>query len=122
MLQGVEGGTARARRLRQELSLPEVLLWVALKPRPAGLKFRKQHPAGPFTADFYCHDARLIIAVDGEAHNRGDCPRRDTARDHWFALRELAMLGIPAAEVLRDGDAVGSAIVEVASSRLRDQE
>ena len=118
MLQGNEGGTQRARRLRQEISLPEVLLWVALKARPAGLKFRKQHPAGPFIADFYCHEARLVIEIDGEAHGCGDRPVRDAARDRWFAERGLAVLRIPAVEVMRDCDAVVRGIVAAAIPRM----
>ena len=51
----------RAKRLRREMSLPEVLLWKALKQRPAGLKFRKQHPIGRLVADCYCDAAKLVV-------------------------------------------------------------
>ena len=112
------GSVARARKLRHEMSLPEVLLWQALRQRPEGLKFRKQHPSGAFTLDFYCSDARLVIEVDGEAHNRGDRPIRDVARDRWFAGYGLDTLRIPAADVLRDLDAVLAGIVATARSRL----
>ncbi len=37
--------------------------------RLAGLKFRRQHPIGPFVADFCCPDRRVIIELDGEIHN-----------------------------------------------------
>jgi very-short-patch-repair endonuclease len=50
-----------ARDLRRRMSLPEVLLWRELKKRPNGLKFRRQHPTGPYVLDFYCGDARLAI-------------------------------------------------------------
>ncbi|AJP73184.1 endonuclease domain-containing protein [Sphingomonas hengshuiensis] len=122
MLQGVAGSTQRARTMRRELSLPEVLLWRALKPRPGGFKFRKQHPAGPFFADFYCHECRLIIEVDGEAHGFGDRPERDLARDRWFADRSLDVLRVPAREILRDCDAVVRGIVARAALRREDQE
>ena len=106
MLQGPEKTIRRARRLRKEMSLPEVLLWRALRLRPAGLKFRKQHPSGPYVADFFCHEARLIVEIDGEAHARGNRPARDAARDAWFAERRFNVLRIPAREVLDDVDAV----------------
>ncbi len=48
------------------MSLPEVLLWQVLRTRPSDLKFRRQHPSGAYVADFYCHEARLVIEVDGE--------------------------------------------------------
>jgi very-short-patch-repair endonuclease len=58
----VEGGVRarnktfkRARELRREMSLPEVVLWQALrKGRLADLRFRRQHPIGPYILDFYC--------------------------------------------------------------------
>ena len=52
------------------MSLPEVLLWQELRRRPGGLKFRRQVPMAPYTADFTCLSARLIIEVDGESKYR----------------------------------------------------
>ncbi len=114
----VVGGVTRARKLRKAMSLPEVLLWQALRTRPDGLKFRKQHPSGACTLDFYCGDARLAIEVDGEVHSRGDRPDRDVARDAWFERHGIATLRIPASEVLQDLDAVVRQIVETARVRL----
>jgi very-short-patch-repair endonuclease len=96
------------------MSLPEVLLWRELRQRPAGLKFRKQHSSGPYTADFFCHEARLVVEVDGEAHDRGDRPQRDAARDAWFAERGFNVLRLPAVEVLSDLEAVVLGIIEAA--------
>ena len=70
-----------ARRLRSEMSLPEVLLWRELRKRPGGFKFRRQYPEGRYVLDFACLEARLGIEVDGEAHDRGDRPRRDEVRN-----------------------------------------
>ena len=104
----------RAKQLRREMSLPEVLLWRHLRQRPAGLKFRRQHPAGPYELDFYCDSVCLAIEVDGEAHNRGDRPARDARRDAWLADRNVRTLRIPATDVLRDMDSVMRHIVDVA--------
>jgi very-short-patch-repair endonuclease len=116
MLQGPASTIARARKLRREMSLTEVLLWQVLRQRPEGLKFRKQHPSGPYSADFLCHAARLVVEVDGEAHDRGNRPERDAARDRWFKERRFDVLWIPAAEVLRDLEAVVRGIVARAQS------
>src|SRR3546814_11675317 len=70
-----------ARKLRRELSLPEILIWQRVKSAQTGLKFRKQHPIGPYVADFYCSRAHLVVEVDGEAHERGDRHGRDERRD-----------------------------------------
>jgi very-short-patch-repair endonuclease len=50
------------------MSLPEVLLWQALRERHGGLKFRRQFPIGPITTDFACLERRLTVEVDGEQH------------------------------------------------------
>ena len=121
MLQGSAETAQLAKRLRGEMSLPEVALWTALQARPGGLKFRKQHPSGPYVADFYCHAARLVVEVDGAAHGYGDRPTRDAARDQWFERRGLDVMRIPASAVLRDCDAVGRGIVARAAQRLDDE-
>jgi len=96
------GGTQSARRLRRTMTLPEILVWQALRKRPAGLKFRRQHPSGPYILDFFCSDARLAIEIDGESHGRGDRPVRDTLRDRWFSQAGIATLRITARDVLDD--------------------
>lgn len=111
MLAGDTRTVARARTLRAQMTLPEVALWQALRQRPAGHKFRRQHPSGPYVADFYCHDLRLIIEVDGEAHDMGDRPERDARRDAHFADRGLNVLRFPAKVVLADIEAVVATIV-----------
>lgn len=111
MLQGSAGVAARARTLRQDMSVPEVALWTALRQRPGGLKFRRQHPSGPYVADFYCHAARLIVEVDGEAHGCGDRPQRDLRRDAWFAQRGFDVMRVRAADVLGNLDGVVRGVI-----------
>ncbi len=93
---------AKARALRRAMSPPEARLWQALRGRPEGLKFRRQHPVGPFVLDFYCPKAKLGIEVDGEVHGMGGNPERDQARDAWFEERGFRMLRIPAADLFGD--------------------
>lgn len=108
----------RARQLRREMSLPEVLLWQALRARLGGLKFRRQHPSGPYVLDFFCNDARLVIEVDGEAHDRGLRPALDHRRDAWFARAGIVTIRVAARDVLGDLDAVVRGIVAAARERL----
>ena len=72
------------------MSLPEVLLWQRLSKRPAGLKFRRQQVAGAYVGDFYCHEAELLIEIDGEAHNRGNAPVWECERDAEIATQGCA--------------------------------
>jgi very-short-patch-repair endonuclease len=105
----------RARHLRKEMTLPEVILWAELRKRPADLKFRRQHPAGQYVLDFYCASARLAIEVDGEAHSRGDRPAKDQARDTWCEREGVRVLRLPARFILKDVAAAISYIVAHAS-------
>jgi very-short-patch-repair endonuclease len=113
----LQGDVPQARRLRREMSLPEVLLWQQLQQRPGGYKFRKKHPAGRLTVDFDCHQSRLIIEVDGEAHNRGDRPERDAKRDLDFASKGIVVRRVAATDVLRNMEGVLLFIVAEAQQR-----
>jgi very-short-patch-repair endonuclease len=60
----------RAKELRQEMTDAEQLLWERLRNRQLdGLKFRRQHPLGPFITDFYCAEKRLVVEIDGGVHD-----------------------------------------------------
>jgi very-short-patch-repair endonuclease len=100
-----------ARRLRSDMSLPEVLLWRQLRARPGGFKFRRQHPVGAFIADFYCDAADVIIEVDGIAHDMGDGPTHDAKRDAWLSRAGKRVVRIAARDVLVDPVAVVNSIV-----------
>ena len=112
------GSVARARKLRRTMTLPEVLLWNQLRGQPRGVKFRRQHPSSELGLDFYCSDARLVIEVDGIAHDMGDRPERDKKRDAFLRAHDLETLRIPASEVLKDAAAAAESIVQLALSRL----
>ena len=95
-------GIGIAKDLRRKMTLPEVLLWRELRLRPGGLKFRRQHPAGKYTLDFYCHEARLCVEVDGVAHDMGNNPHRDIERDAWLNHQGVTVLRLPASLILSD--------------------
>ncbi len=102
------------------MSLPEVLLWRELRCKPLGLKFRKQFPILGFVTDFACTEVRLLIEVDGIAHDMGDRPERDEKRNALLMHKGWQVVRIPAVDVLQDVEACAGAIVALAKSlRLR---
>ncbi len=107
----------RARRLRKEMSLPAVLLWIELQKRPGGFKFRREFPSHPYTLDFACLSARVGIEIDGFAHDCGDQPARDTERDRVLAERGFRMVRIPATEVLKHMEGCVLGIVAACEER-----
>ena len=91
--------TEFARRLRQEPSRAEHLLWQSLRGgRLDGVKFKQQVPIGAYVEDFSCASARLIVEVDGPAHAKK--ASRDTERDRWFDERGYEVLRFSDEEVL----------------------
>lgn len=81
----------RARQLRKSQTPPEAKLWTCLRGRRLnGAKFRRQHNIGQFIADFYCHQAQLVIELDGPIHNQ--LKARDTERDAWMRANGLNVL------------------------------
>ncbi len=113
------GGIERARELRSNMSLPEVLLWQLLRRRSVhGLLFRRQKPLGPFVADFYCHEAMLVVEVDGKQHEFQ--VEHDRARDRWLKDNECGVLRVAAAEVLKDPAAVAEWVVRAARERIAE--
>ena len=100
-----------ARQQRRNMSPAEVRLWVRLRRSPCGIGFRRQHPIGPYSADFYCPAAKLVIEVDGLVHDFPDAAEHDERRDRYMADIGLKIIRIAASDVFRDPDAVADALV-----------
>lgn len=101
---------AAARRFRRQLSRPEYLLWLRLKQlRGSGTRIRRQHPLGPYVADFYCPAARLVIEIDGLHHEYRQ--ERDQRRSDYFVSLGLQTVRLKAKAVLADPDGCADAIM-----------
>ncbi len=99
------------------MTLPEGLLWRQLRRNGTGHHWRHEHPAGPYSLDFYCDGAKLCVEVDGEAHERGNRPSFDARRDGWLAANGIVTLRIPAVDVLRNLEGVVRLVSETARER-----
>jgi very-short-patch-repair endonuclease len=94
MFYGADSKTMRAAGiLRRRMTLAEVLLWKKLRDRKIfNTKFRKQHPIYFFIVDFYCHEFKLVIEVDGDIHNDEISSEYDlsrTAELNRFGIRVI---------------------------------
>jgi very-short-patch-repair endonuclease len=112
--------TQIARRLRRDMTYPEHTLWRLLRSRELdGLKFRRQHPIGPYVADFYCAAASLVIEVDGQSH---EDPDADARREAYLQGQGLKVLRVTNDQVLYERQVVLDAILEVAEARMREKD
>jgi very-short-patch-repair endonuclease len=95
------------------MSPPEVRLWALLRRSPAGVRFRRQHPIGPYVADFYCPAAKLVIEIDGMVHDFQTSFMRDQARDQFLHKLGLQVIRVTAADVLANPQAVADGLVRL---------
>lgn len=89
--QGAKGDVFNfARTLRKKQTAPEDILWTRLRGQKLdGYKFRRQHPIKNWIADFYCHEAKLVIEVDGRIHLNKQVKQNDEGRTY-----ELESMGL----------------------------
>ena len=113
-LTGPKQTIQRARELRTSMTKPERLLWSALRKNNVGLRFRRQHPAGPYVLDFYCDSAKLCVEIDGHSHDF--TINRDAARDRWLRGRGVRTLRVAARDVLQNLEGTVQHIVAEAKS------
>ena len=107
----------RARGLRRNSTKPEAILWSALRSgRLAGLKFRRQHPIGPYFADFYCHSVCLVVEIDGMSHD--DRAKYDHQRTDYMNSAGIKVIRVTNDDVLEDLDAVVRYIARQAGIQL----
>jgi len=94
-----------ARDLRQAQTDAERKLWWRLRDRRlTEFKFRRQHPVGPFIADFCCTEAKLIVELDGGQHALQQ--NSDTTRTGLLEAQGYRVLRFWNNEILTNPDGV----------------
>ncbi len=110
---------AKARALRRRMTDAEQLLWRLLRNRGVhGAKFRRQHPLGRYVVDFYCHEAKLAIELDGGHHATPSQRAYDQKRAADLERQGIQVLRFWNREVLQQTEAVLNAIWEALDARL----
>ncbi|HNU87894.1 MAG TPA: endonuclease domain-containing protein [Ferruginibacter sp.] len=78
-----------AKKLRNNVTATEMILWGRLKQYFPEIKFRRQHPVSIYIADFYCHSKKPVIEIDGSIHDNNEIKMKDEIRQ-----KDLESLGI----------------------------
>jgi very-short-patch-repair endonuclease len=109
--------------MRRDATSTETRLWRLLKNRQlGGWKFRRQHPVGPFVLDFYCHEAKLAIEVDGGGHKAQPQRARDAARTRALNAENIRILRFWDSEVTSDMEGVAARIWDALTPALSQRE
>ena len=110
-----------ARRLRREMTDAERLVWSRIRAhRLNGMAFRRQVPFLNYIADFICHEAKLVVELDGGQHNFDAHAARDAMRDEAFAREGYRVLRFYNADVFGDFESVVATIYHAALERMPD--
>ena len=101
----------RARELRRSQTQSEKMLWELLRDRQMlGLKFRRQHQIGDYIVDFYCHDANLVVELDGPVHEA--TKKKDAKRDAFLKSLGIHVIRFRNEQVYAELESVLAAIAD----------
>src|SRR5687768_38213 len=115
---GEPAALGRARQLRREMTPAEKLLWKLLRNRRLrGWKFRRQTAISTYIADFYCHELKLIVELDGDIHLTPDQSAHDENRDFYLNYLGIEVLRITNRQLFDSPEAALDRFVEVAADR-----
>lgn len=107
----------QARQLRLILTPAEEKLWNGISNQKLGVKFRRQHPLNMYVADFYCHQLKLVIEVDGGIHNETGQREYDIGRAEELERFGIKVIRFANGEVLNNTENVMRKIQEVIKDR-----
>jgi very-short-patch-repair endonuclease len=108
-----------ARKLRQNMTLGEVLLWQRLKRKQMrGYDFDRQRPIDRYIVDFYCKNLKLAIEIDGSSHDSEEAKVNDEIRQERLEVLGVRFLRFTDADVKRNMEMV---VDSIASGTLRER-
>lgn len=106
----------RAKELRREMTPAENMLWKEIHANKLGVHFRRQQIIEGFIVDFYCHQAALVIEVDGDIHDLQQ--KEDAGREKVLREMGLRIVRFRNDEILKNlKTVVGRITVLVSSTR-----
>ncbi len=90
------------KKLRNNLGLPEIILWRELKGSKLGKKFRRQYGVGQYSLDFYCPNERLGIELDGGTHDSSEAYDYDQKRTEFIQSQNIKIIRFQNKDVLNN--------------------
>ena len=111
-----------ARELRRKATDAEKYLWSLLRNRQlAGYKFRRQHPLGRFVLDFYCHEAKLCVELDGGQHAEPAQADYDRERTVWLNREGIRVIRFWNTDVLNNIEGVLQSILIALTTPVEEE-
>jgi|GEM_PF-619267 len=107
-----------ARHLREHSTPSEEILWRHLRRDSLGVRFRRQHPLGPFILDFYAPAVRLALELDGSIHEEKTQRQYDQFRQECVETFGIEFVRLTNGEVIDDVGATVERIRTCVNSRI----
>ena len=99
--------------MRQDMTEAEVILWSKLQRKQLyGYRFQRQHPIGPYFADFACRSAKLVIELDGATHSTEAERAHDARRERYLQIAGWNVVRFWNAEVYENLNGVLESILQ----------
>ncbi|MBT8196468.1 MAG: endonuclease domain-containing protein [Bacteroidia bacterium] len=98
--------------LRNNSTSAEKTLWLLLKAKQTGFKFRRQHSVGNYILDFYCPSKLLAVELDGDVHYNEDSLKKDTTRTNYLNSEGIEVIRFDNDEVTQRPEIVVEKIIE----------
>lgn len=95
-----------AKRMRQNPTEAETVMWNLLRDNALGVKFRRQHIIGDFIVDFVELGSGLVVEIDGGYHNNAEQKIQDEDRTAFLSENGFKVLRFTNEEVLHNPDKV----------------
>ncbi len=95
-----------ARSLRQNMTFAEVLLWQRIRKKQLEVQFHRQVPMLNYIVDFYCHEIKLVIEVDGGVHDHPEVSIGDWKRQNQIESYGVHVLRFENKEIKQDIESV----------------
>jgi very-short-patch-repair endonuclease len=109
---------AMARRFRKKLTPAEVLMWWRLRRDYGEWRFRRQHPIGPYIADFACVEGRLVVEIDGATHGTAEERAHDDRRTRYLEAEGWRVLRFWNEEIVKNRDGVRETIIAALQEQM----
>jgi len=84
------------------MTLSEIILWQEIRKKNLEVQFHRQVPIDNYIVDFYCHELKLAIEVDGSSHNLDEALEKDIIRQNKLKQLGISFIRFDNLEVKND--------------------
>jgi very-short-patch-repair endonuclease len=91
-----------ARELRKNATVTEMILWKHVRGKAFGVEFHRQVPMLEYVVDFYCHELKLVIEIDGLTHDFDGALERDALRQQSIESYGVSFLRFSSKDIVEN--------------------